>query len=499
MIEFLTLGILGVLCLSRLGSQPLRLDEARTALLAERIRACGLPRVRSDTLSLFPKTEVAQNGLCLLHTPLQFYVAYLGRLTGSSPAAFRLPFALAGLVAAGITGLTGEHLMPGTGIAAAATFLQVPYLLLIRQARHYSLVLCATALTLWGLTSGSLVGAAAGGIVLAASEWSAYLATLAGALFAVLFGSWPVHEVIAFAAGILILLPWAWLRSSLPRPVPPHPGNRFDGTLEAFWTYFWKLNGLFVPLALLTLIAWAAGTLRPSPVLGGLGWIVMAHLALRSVTPAVFARYLSGALVPASLFAGVLLAGIAGRSLALAVLITLTIVASDALHRFPLLLSRRAYRWLACLRCPGGAHFAREAPEDARRLPRLLLWEFILELARPPRLRTTGLASALPAGSRVVLGQTEAAPLQMAAPSLRVVPWGIDRKNELAWLQEHPPDVIVLGDLDRPGQLVSHLPGRYAARILPIPDTLMANGETLERHLFRDPARPWGVEILQRC
>src|SRR5205823_14440344 len=123
-------------------------------------------------------------------------------------------------------------------------------------------------------------------------------------------------------------------------------------------------------------------------------------------------------------------------------------------------------------------YLSREAPEDLDRRIRFLLLEFLRELARPPRLRADGLAACLPAGSTVVVGQTEAATLQVAAPHVVVVPWGARKDEERAWLAEHPPDYVLLGDIDRPEAAVRDLPGAYRRRVLLARDVLLANGQT---------------------
>jgi hypothetical protein len=217
----------------------------------------------------------------------------------------------------------------------------------------------------------------------------------------------------------------------------------------------------------------------------------------------VFTRYLSPAIAPAGIAAGIALAGIAQRAPLLAAALGVALACTDALHRLPLLLlPARVGRALAFVRYPGGSHATRQAPEDYERRLRPLLLDFVRELARPPRSRAGGLAASIPPGSTVLIGQTEAPTLKAAGPGLHVVPWGIDKAAERAWLAAHPPDYVVLGDLDRPAAAVADPPWpprAFRRRVLALPDTLMTNGETLERHLFSDEGSPVGVEVLQRC
>lgn len=495
--------VASLLALARLNSQPLRLDEARTALVADAVLRTGVPRVRSEGPALFGPSEMAPSGLCVLHTPLQFYVAALGRAVRRTPGATRLPFALVGV--AGIWGgiALGDRLVPGAGVWVGLAFLQVPTQLLLRQARYYPLVFSARVFALWSLFLDNWWMAVLAGITLAAAEWSGYLATLAASFVAGLLGAWPLVEATGLLSGLVVLAGYAWLRRGVDAPVPLHR-HPVDGFLESFWTYCWKLQCHLVPVLSLAAAAALVRAPVPGPVLAGFGWIVLAHVGLRAVTPAVFTRYLSPTIAPAGIAAGIVLAGIAQRGPLLAVVLGVLLAGTDVLHRLPLLLlSSRAIRALGFVRCPGGSHLARQAPEDLERRFRPLLLEFLRELARPPASRAGGLGAYLPAGSSVLIGQTEAPTLQVASPDLRVVPWGIDKDRERRWLASHPPDYVVLGDIDRPvaalGEAAWSPPGAYRRRILAVPDTLMTNGETLERHLFGDERVPIGVEVMERC
>ena len=488
-----------VLGLVRLGSQPLRLDEARTALLADAVLRTGVPRVRPDGPAMFGPMEMAPNGLCVLHTPLQYYVGALGRRFGRGEAALRLPFALIGIGAAWGAVALGDHLMPGSGPYVGVCFLQVPGLLLIRQARYYPLVFAARVFAMWSLVLGSWWIAALAGLVIASAEWTGYLATLAASFVAAVLGSWPVTEALGLLSGLLVVAGWAWLRRNVEQPVPLHR-DLVDGFLQAFWTYLWKLQCYLIPLIPVGIVAILMRPHVPLPLIAGLCWIMLAHVTMRSITPAVFTRYLAAAVPPGALALGLLLAGIARESLPVALALSALLLATDVLHMGPLLLiPPRLARRLAFVRCPAGSYLTRQAPEDMPRRIRFPLWDFLLELWRPPRLRVSALAAALPPGRVVVVGQTEAATLQVAAPGVRVVPWGIDREAELAWLNAHPPDFIVPGDVDRPQVAAARLPWSFTSRTVPGTDVLLANGESLERHVFTDRGLPCGVEVLERC
>ncbi|MBM7789591.1 hypothetical protein [Tenggerimyces flavus] len=488
-----------MLALVRLGSQPLRLDEARTALLADAVRATGLPRDTSEGPSLFPSSELAPNGLCVLHTPLQFYLAALGRAVKPTPFATRLPFVLVAI--AGVWGAVAlaDRLSPGAGVYTGLLLLQVPVLLLLRQARYYPVVFAARVFALWSLFLDQMWMAALAGLLLAAAEWSGYLATLAASVAGAVFGAWSFVEVAGLSSGICIVLVWAWLRRDVEAPVPLHK-NFVDGFLESFWTYFWKLHCAFAPIIPIAIAVLLVSASIPIEVVAGLGWIVLAHLGLRSVTPVLFTRYLTPAVAPAAIAMGLALQAIAERSTALAVVLAALTAATNALHIGPLtLLPPRVVRRVAFLRCPGGSHLAREAPEDLDRRIRVLQVDFVRELVKPPMTRSGELARWLPAGSTVLIGHTEAATLQVAGPHLRVVPWGVRKSLEREHLARRPPDFVVLGDLDRPFAALNGDRADYELRVVSAPDVLLGNGETPERHVFRDDQVPWGVEVHARC
>jgi hypothetical protein len=484
--------------LVRLNSQPLRLDEARTALLADAVLRSGVPRMPREGPALFGPMEMSPNGLCVLHTPLQFYVGAIGRRLGRSAGAIRLPFALIGIGSVWGAAALGDHLMPGSGPYVALCFLQVPGLLLIRQARYYPLVFAARVFAMWSLVLGSWWIAALAGIVIASAEWTGYLATLTASFVAALLGSWPMTEALGLLSGLLVVAVWLWLRRDVDQPVPFHP-HLIDGFLSTFWTYLWKMQGCLVPLLPVAVVATILRPAVPLPLIAGFCWIVLAHVGMRSVTPAVFTRYLAAAVPPAALVFGMLMAGIARVSVPIAVVLAVLVVATDLLHLGPLLLIPAALaRRLAFVRCPAGSYLTRQAPEDLPRRISFPFARFLRELADPPRLRVSALAAALPAGSRVVIGQTEAPTLQVAGPWLDVVPWGIHRAAEQAWLTGHPPDFVVLGDLDRPQTVADRLPWSFRPRVVPGTDVLLANGESLERHVFGDRDLPDGIVVLER-
>ncbi len=458
----------------------------------------GLPRITSAAPPQFPRSELTKGGFGVLHTPLQFYMAALGMRFAASPFAVRAPFAITGAIAVLATAFVAEHTLAGAGVFAAAAMVQVPYLLLIRQARYYAPVLLGSALLMLGAVMDAPVIVGVAAVLLVLSEWSGFLASAAGMLAGIALADWPVDLALPLVPGLLIAVVWLSLRRSVPRIVPRHE-RRLDGYLETFWIYFWKLQCQFIPIVTIFAFAALGGALRPSNVLTGSMWLIGAHLALRASSPAVFARYLSGALVPAAIATAILLTQIASESLFVSVLLAGLTVTTDVLHRLPLFVPDQITSKLAFVRSPDGIHLTRVAMSDTRRPPRLLLGLFIRELVRPPVLRTGGLVSVLMPRSRVLIGQSEAAALQVAAPTLEVVPWGLRPKLETRWLATHPPDYVVLGDLDAPERAIAVLGDTYERATLPVVDVLMANGETLERHFFDARGLPVGVEALRRC
>ncbi len=145
-----------ILFLGSLGSQCLWQDEAQTALISKTILTEGVPR-GTDGKNFFSQeigSEYGDNYIWKWHTWLSFYVvAAFYALFGIGTFVSRLPFALFGIGCVFMTYLLCRAMWEDKKIAYTAALLLVtcvPFLLLARQCRYYSMT---AFLSLWGLYS----------------------------------------------------------------------------------------------------------------------------------------------------------------------------------------------------------------------------------------------------------------------------------------------------------------------------------------------------------
>jgi 4-amino-4-deoxy-L-arabinose transferase-like glycosyltransferase len=145
-----------ILFLGNLGQQCLWQDEAQTALVSKTILTDGIPR-GTDGKNFFSQelgSEYGDNYIWKWHTWLPFYVlAAFYKLYGISTFISRVPFALFGISSAFMTYLLCRAIWEDKKIAYAAAVLLmtcVPFLILSRQCRYYSM---AAFFSLWALHS----------------------------------------------------------------------------------------------------------------------------------------------------------------------------------------------------------------------------------------------------------------------------------------------------------------------------------------------------------
>ncbi len=154
---YLLLLILGAaLCLflANLGNHYLWQDEAQTALISKTILTHGLP-LGYDGKNYFSQesgAEYGKNYIWKWHTWLSFYVlAAFYKLFGLSTFVSRLPFALFGIGSVFLTYQLCRAMWQDKRIAftaAALLLVSVPFLILSRQCRYYSMT---AFFSLWGL------------------------------------------------------------------------------------------------------------------------------------------------------------------------------------------------------------------------------------------------------------------------------------------------------------------------------------------------------------
>lgn len=215
-----------ILILSNLGNIYLWGDEAATALVSKTVLTHGIP-LGSDGTNTFTQEFGAEYGKDFVwrwHTWLSFYVlALFFKLFGTSNFVCRLPFALFGIGSVLMGYYLGKALW-GTRRAAVLTvallLLSVPFLLLLRQCRSYSM---AIFFSMWGLYAylqmlegrkyaGIAFGAAA---VLLFQSYHIYYGALVAAVVvhAALFHRDRLRTVLLVSViTALINLPWIiWL------------------------------------------------------------------------------------------------------------------------------------------------------------------------------------------------------------------------------------------------------------------------------------------------
>jgi hypothetical protein len=144
-----------VLLLANLGNQYLWQDEAQTALISKTILTDGVPR-GYDGKNYFSQEDGAEYGKNYIwrwHTWLPFYVlAGFYEVFGVSTFVSRLPFALFGLGTVALLYFFARSLWPRTripAIAASLLAISVPFMLLCRQCRYYSMAMFFTLLSLY--------------------------------------------------------------------------------------------------------------------------------------------------------------------------------------------------------------------------------------------------------------------------------------------------------------------------------------------------------------
>ncbi len=133
------------LFLANLGNAYLWQDEAQTALIAQTVLQHGLPKGHDEKNSFSQELgiDVGKNDVWRWHPWLAFYVvAPFLELLGTTTFAARLPFALFGLGCVPLLYLLSRALWKDGKIAALSAgvlLVSVPFLLLARQCRYYSL------------------------------------------------------------------------------------------------------------------------------------------------------------------------------------------------------------------------------------------------------------------------------------------------------------------------------------------------------------------------
>ncbi len=150
------LALGAVLLLWNLGGPDLWQDEAQSALISRTVIQTGLPR-GTDGLNYFSQehgAEYAENHLWRWHTWLPFYiVAGSFEALGDNTFAARFPGALLGWISIWLTYQTAVELWRDRRsalCAAGVLTICVGFLLLSRQCRYYSALMCFTLMSVLG-------------------------------------------------------------------------------------------------------------------------------------------------------------------------------------------------------------------------------------------------------------------------------------------------------------------------------------------------------------
>jgi 4-amino-4-deoxy-L-arabinose transferase-like glycosyltransferase len=145
MLPALLIGAAAIMILTNLDRNHLWQDEAQTALISRSVLNRGIPRC-SDGENSFSQelsAECSSTGIYKWHPWLPFYLhAAFFKLLGQSDFVARLPDALFGIGTVFLVFWTMQSAGRGTRpalVAALVLLLMVPFLLLSRQCRYYSM------------------------------------------------------------------------------------------------------------------------------------------------------------------------------------------------------------------------------------------------------------------------------------------------------------------------------------------------------------------------
>ncbi len=350
-----------VLLLANLGNQYLWQDEAQTALLARTILEHGVP-LGTDGTNHFSQelgAEYGPDGVWRWHTWLSFYaVAASFAIFGQTTFAARLPFALAGVGCVVLTFALARELWRDRVAAAAAgglLALSVPFLILARQCRWYSL---AALLALAGLLAYARLGRGrrrpAWGLLAAAvllfHTHYLYCAVLLGAccLHALWFARERLLPTLAAAAAAAALsAPWlVWLSGVKLGPGYVARLQSASDSLFYLRSFAETLVAVFLAHGLWLLAAPLLALRRArrgEPAIPQGAWSGLALVALHTglgvallalLSPGTYARYLTPLVPPLFAVVGLLVGSLARAWPALGVAAAAAWVVSGPLEDF---------------------------------------------------------------------------------------------------------------------------------------------------------------------
>jgi 4-amino-4-deoxy-L-arabinose transferase-like glycosyltransferase len=280
-----TLFAVGLLCVGlillfvRLSDAYLWQDEAETALVSRHLLTYGLP-LSTDGVDWVQQhgerfVEFTRDYVWIYHSWLQYLLTALSfALLGPTTLAARLPFAVAGLLTVALTYALATRWLRDRAtarVAAVLLLLSVPFLLLMRQGRYYSLAALFTLLTLDAylrLTAHAVNARTLdrarllpyfvlSATLLYHSHYGAFFPTMAALVLDLLIFRRPALRAgrVWLASSILLtgllVLPWAVFMRVWDRGQPLQP-DRFLGHLGQHIVYAtsWLWPLLLIPLAI---------------------------------------------------------------------------------------------------------------------------------------------------------------------------------------------------------------------------------------------------------
>jgi len=351
-----------LLLLANLGNRYLWQDEAQTALIAESVLSHGVP-LGSDGRNSFSQelgSEYAENQVWKWHTWLSFYLVAASFLAfGANTLAARLPFALFAVATIVLSYYTARALWRdrrAAAVSAGLLLLCVPFLILSRQCRYYSV---AAFFALLGLHAYAVLrrgGGRPAWLLFGASTLlfhthHLYCGTLLATmlLHALFFDREKLRPVLLVSAGVAAFnLPWILWFSTIrygenyaerlfDLPSALSYGRRF---LRVACSDFFHPLFLLIPPALASWRALAGEKVLElrSETRSGAGLVLLFCLvniaALSLVSPGAYVRYLAPLAPPLALLAGLLLGALLRRSAIVGVGVIAVWVALGSLRPF---------------------------------------------------------------------------------------------------------------------------------------------------------------------
>ncbi len=233
------------LFLGNLGNQYLWDDEAETALISKTILAHGVP-MGYDGKNYFSQlmgADCTKNYLWIWHPWLPFYLlALFFQLFGVNTFVARLPFAILGIASVFMTYYFCKTLLQSrrtAAIAASLLLISVPFLILSRQCRYYSMASFFSLAVLYayiGILNNkkySSVFFVLSSVLLFHTLYSYCAATLAAVgLHALLFHRSNLRKVLS-AVAVIVLLNVFWIVWFL--------GKKQSGQQDMLFTGLWQL------------------------------------------------------------------------------------------------------------------------------------------------------------------------------------------------------------------------------------------------------------------